>query len=87
MRTELRNNGIADVTVLIADSGKVLRRIADGMIFGEEIWLGYSYYIGGVKLDTPHLDETEDFEEIYPPEDDDSDITDEEALRIITEGE
>lgn len=87
MRTELRNNGITDVTVLIADSGKVLRRIADGTICGEEIWLGYSYYIGGVKLDTPHLDEPEGFEEIYPPEDDDSDITDEEALRIITEGE
>lgn len=53
--------------VITAQEGKVFRRIADGMIYGKEIDLGYSYYIGGVKLDTPHLDIPEDFEEIDEP--------------------
>lgn len=87
MTTEIRNNGLFDVTVLIASEGKVFRRIGTNEVFSNEFPLGYSYYIEGVKQDPPHLDVPEDFEEIYPPEDDDSDITDEEALRIITEGE
>ena len=49
---------------IIAERGKVFRRIESGEIYGEDIWLGYSYYIGGVLLDTPHLDIPEDFEEI-----------------------
>ena len=65
---------------IIADDGKVFRRIADGTIYGKEIYLGYSYYIGGVKLDEPHLDVPEDFEEI----DDTEEISDTEALQIIT---
>jgi hypothetical protein len=65
---------------IIADNGKVFRRIADGTIYGREIYLGYSYYINGVKLDEPHLDVPEDFEEI----DDTSELTPEEALAIIT---
>jgi len=64
MRTEIRNNGLTDITVIIADEGKVFRRVESGEIYGEEIYLGYSYYIGGVKLDTPHLDAPNDFEEI-----------------------
>lgn len=67
-------------THIIADNGKVFRRIADGTIYGREIYLGYSYYINGVKLDKPHLDTPEDFEEIDDPEE----LTDTEALRIIT---
>ena len=65
---------------IIADAGKVIRRIADGFVYGSEIYLGYSYYINGVKLDEPHLDTPEDFEEIDNPEE----ITDTEALEIIT---
>jgi hypothetical protein len=65
---------------IIADDGKVFRRIADGTIYGREIYLGYSYYISGVKLDEPHLDTPEDFEEI----DDPTEIDDAEALEIIT---
>ena len=53
---------------IIADEGKVFRRIEDGQIYGTEIFLGYSYYIGGVKLETPHLDVPSDFEEIDDPE-------------------
>ena len=68
MRIELQNNGITDVTVVIANEGKVLRRIGTDEIFGKEIYLGYSYYIGGVKQEPPHLDVPEDFEEIDEPE-------------------
>lgn len=52
---------------IIADDGKIFRRITSGEIFGEDIYLGYSYYIGGVLQDPPHLDVPEDFEEIDKP--------------------
>ena len=48
----------------IADEGKVFRRISDGVVFGSEIYLGYTYYIGGVKLSEPKLEVIEDFEEV-----------------------
>ena len=64
MKTEVRNNGLTDYTVLIADKGKWLRRISSGEVFGEEIALGNSYYIGGELQDTPHEDVMSDFEEI-----------------------
>lgn len=48
----------------IADKGKVFRRIADQVVFGSEIYLGYTYYIGGVKLSEPKLEVIEDFEEV-----------------------
>lgn len=53
---------------IIADEGKVFKRISDGFIFGNEIYLGYTYYIGGKKLDEPHLEVVEDFEEIDAPQ-------------------
>ncbi len=53
--------------VITAQEGKVFRRKEDGMIYGKEINLGYSYFIGGVKLQEPHLDVPEDFEEIDEP--------------------
>lgn len=52
---------------IIADEGKVFRRKVSGELFGPEIYLGYSHYIGGVKQDPPHLDKPEDFEEIEQP--------------------
>lgn len=54
---------------IIADEGKVFRRIISGEIFGKEIYLGYSWYIGGVLQNPPHKDVPEDFEEIDVPED------------------
>ena len=51
------------MNIIKADEGKIFRRIADGQIYGKEISLGYSYYINGIKLDTPHLDELSDFEQ------------------------
>ena len=38
------------------------------MISGQEVYLGYAYYIGGVKLDKPKLETQEDYEEIDIPE-------------------
>ena len=54
---------------IIADEGKVFKRKSDGFIYGEEIYLGYTYYIGGKKLEEPHLEVVEDFEEIDAPQD------------------
>ena len=50
--------------IIKASEGKVFRRISDGFIFGKEINLGYTYYIGGQKLEEPLLELPEHFEEI-----------------------
>ena len=65
---------------IIAEEGKVFRRIEDGHIYGSDIYLGYSYYIGGELLSEPHLDVPEDFEEI----DDETELTDQEVMEILT---
>lgn len=93
MKTRTENNGITDVTVISADEGKVLvRKGYEDDILGEELWLGYSYYIGGVLQDPPHLDIPADFSEVDMPEDwegssdeeGEIEISAEEALAIIT---
>ena len=48
----------------IADEGKVFKRKSDGFIVGNEIYLGYTYYLNGEKLQEPKLEVIEDFEEI-----------------------
>ena len=71
---------------IIADEGKVFRRKGTDEVFGEDIYLGYSYYIEGVLQDTPHLDTPEDFEEIPMPkeyEPSSGGFTDTDALNII----
>lgn len=50
--------------ILYADEGKTLRRKDDKFMVGESIYLGYTYYIGGKRLDEPHQDVPEDFEEV-----------------------
>ena len=50
--------------IIKAREGKVFRRISDGFIFGKEINLGYTYYLGGKKLEEPLLELPEHFEEI-----------------------
>ena len=50
--------------IIKAQDGKVFRRISDGFIFGNEIRLGYTYYLGGKKLQEPLLELPEHFEEI-----------------------
>lgn len=59
---------INNKTRLIADEGKVLRRIADELIVGDEITLGYTHYLNGVKLDDPKLETADDYEEIDAPQ-------------------
>lgn len=58
-----KNSGI-----LYAEEGKMLRRKSDGWEAGSEISLGYTYYIGGKKLDVPHLEVPEDYEEVDNPD-------------------
>lgn len=71
---------IIDSNHITTEKGKVFRRKADGLIYGNEIWLGYTYYIGGARLNEPHLEVPEDFEEIWDQEE----VSDTEALNIIT---
>ena len=56
---------------ILADEGKVLRRISDGWEAGKEIFLGYAYQIGGKKLEVPLLELPEHFEEIHAPVEED----------------
>ena len=53
--------------IIKASEGKVFRRISDGFIFGKEIYLGYTRYLGGKKLEEPLLELPEHFEEIDEP--------------------
>lgn len=53
---------------ITATEGKVLRRKSDGWIAGNEIYLGYTYYLNGRKLDEPLLELPEHYEEIDAPE-------------------
>lgn len=55
---------INDNKHIIADKGKTFRRISDQMIFGNEIYLGKTWYIGGKLLPEPIDEKPEDFEEI-----------------------
>lgn len=66
-----------ETRTLTASEGKVLRRKVDGMVYGESIMLGKTWYIGGKRLDTPHDDVPEDFEETEIPQEG---IADEPAL-------
>jgi len=53
--------------IIKAQEGKVFRRISDGVIFSNEIDLGYTFYIKNKKLDKPLLELPEHFEEIDDP--------------------
>lgn len=50
--------------ILYAEENHVLIRKSDKTNYGKQIYLGYSYYINGELLSTPHLDTINDFEEI-----------------------
>lgn len=59
---------IIETNHLIASEGKILRRISDNWIAGQELYLGYTYYLAGKKLDEPLLELPEHYEEIDIPE-------------------
>lgn len=56
------------ISKMVADEGRVFRRLSDGMICGEEITLGYDYYDAGVGLAHPHAARPEDYEEVDMPD-------------------
>ncbi|MBR0330465.1 MAG: hypothetical protein IIX12_02580 [Alistipes sp.] len=64
--------------------GKVWRRKSDGMMT-EESLLGYTYYLGGVKLETPHWETADDYELVDMPEDWMKDPTEAEEGETINE--
>lgn len=49
---------------IIAEEGKVFKRVSDGVIFGAEIFLGFTYYIDGVLLKEPLEELPKHFEEV-----------------------
>lgn len=53
---------------MTADEGKTFIPKESGEDYGNVIYLGYSYYIGGVLQVPPHKDVPEDFEEVDAPE-------------------
>ena len=53
-----------DNNIITAEDGKVLKRISDGLLFGNSLSLGYTYYINNKLLDTPLLEKPEDYEEV-----------------------
>lgn len=73
---------------ILADEGKVLRRISDGQLFGNEIYLGYTYHLAGEKLEEPLLELPEHYEEIDDPTDEETVLIDEDTpLEDIEEAE
>lgn len=70
---ELNNNHIT------AEEGKVLRRISDSQLFGNEIYLGYTYYLSGEKLEEPFLELPEHYEEIDDPAEEETILIDEDT--------
>ena len=58
--------------VITSEEGKVLQRISDEMIFGKEIYLGYTYYLGGELLSEPLYELPEHYQEIDETEIDDT---------------
>jgi hypothetical protein len=74
MRTDKLNN-----KHILADEGKVLRRISDGQLFGNEIYLGYTYYLAEEKLEEPLLELPEHYEEIDDPAEEETTLIDEDT--------
>lgn len=73
---------------MIADEGKVLRRISDGWVAGKEIYLGYAYQIEGKRLEEPFLELPEHYEEIDAPVEDEvilDEMTDLELDEVLTD--
>lgn len=42
-----------EARLIVATEGKVFRRIHDGFVMGNELWLGYDYSTGEQRLDLP----------------------------------
>ena len=62
------------------DDGKALMRVSDGRIFLSGITLCNTWYIGGVKLETPHWEIPDDYIEVDAPEEEEEIIPEEDDL-------
>lgn len=51
-------------SLVYAEPGKVLKRISDGIIFGNKINLGYTFYLNNKKLSEPLLELPEHYIEV-----------------------
>lgn len=83
MKTDELNN-----RHLLAEEGKVFRRISDNWIAGIEIYLGYTYYLNGEKLEEPLLELPEHYEEIDAPAEEEvilDEVTDLEPDEVLTD--
>lgn len=65
---------------IYAEEGKVFRRISDGSVFGNELWLGYTHYLGGELLPEPLWELPEHYEEIEEPVTDESVVLDDNTV-------
>jgi hypothetical protein len=70
---------------ITASEGKVWRRKSDGLMAGREVTLGYTYYIGGEKLEEPLWELPEHYEEVDEPVEEER--TEEEPLEEFAEEE
>ena len=55
---------IVEGNKIIAESGNLLRRIADRLVVGTEYCLGYTYFIGGAPIPDGKFEVPEDYEEV-----------------------
>lgn len=53
--------------VITASEGKWLKRKSDGKLFGKRVTLGYTYYLGGKRLEEPLLELPEHYEDADSP--------------------
>ncbi|WP_455592940.1 hypothetical protein [Bacteroides sp.] len=65
---------------IYAEEGKVLCRISDRVVFGNELWLGYTYYLGGDLLPEPLWELPEHYEEVEEPVTDDTVVLSDEVV-------
>lgn len=53
--------------IITAEDGKWLRRISDQKMMSWRVHLGYTYYLGGKRLEEPLLELPEHYEEVDLP--------------------
>lgn len=51
-------------SLVYAEPGKVFKRISDGIIFGDKLHLGYTFYLDNKKLPEPLLELPEHYTEV-----------------------
>lgn len=65
---------------IFAEEGSAFRRISDGEVFGNELWLGYTHYLGNELLPEPLWELPEHYEEVEELVTDDTVVLDEKTV-------